>query len=152
MANRHKKRCSTFLFIQFSSVTQSCPTLCDSMKRSTPDLPVHHQLLEFTQAHVHWTSDAIQPSHPLSSSSPPAFIFPNIRVFSNESVLHIRWPKFWSFGFSISPSNEYSGLISLKIDWLDLLTVQSRTRLSDWTELNWTKLEKRTDKENFTKF
>ena len=77
---------------------------------STPGLPVHHQLLEFTQTHVYWVGDAIQPSHPLSSPSPPAF--PSFRVFSNESTLGIRWPKYWSFSFSISPSNEHSGLIS----------------------------------------
>ena len=110
--------------IQFSSVTQSCPALCNPMDGSIPGLPVHHQILEFTQTHVHWVGDAIQPSHPLSSPSPPAFNLPSIRVFSNESALHIRWPKYWSFSFSISPSNEYSGLISFRIDWLDLLTIQ----------------------------
>ena len=94
------------------------------MELCTPGLPVHHQLPEFTQTHVHCVSDAIQPSHPLWSPSPPALIFPNIRVFSNESVLHIRWPKFWSFRFSISLCNEYSGLISSRMDWLDLLDVQ----------------------------
>ena len=78
---------------------------------------------EFTQTHVHLVGNAIQPSYPLPSPSPPAFN-PSIRVFSNESVLHIRWPKCWSFSFSIRPSNEYSGLISFKIDWLDLLAVQ----------------------------
>ena len=108
----------------FSSVTQSCPTLCDPMHCSTPGLPVHHQLPEFTQTHVHWVSDAIWPSHPLSSPSPPAFNLSKLRVFSNKSSLHIRWPKYWSFSFSISPSNEYSGLISFRIDWLDLLVVQ----------------------------
>ena len=82
--------------IQFSSVAQSCPTLCDPMDCSTSGLPVHHQLLEFIQTHVHRVSDAIQPSHPLSSPSPPASGFPNIRVFSNESALRIRWPKYWS--------------------------------------------------------
>ena len=87
---------------------------------STPGLPVHHQPPEFTQTHVHCVGDAIQPSHLLSSPS----IFPSIRVFSTESVLHIRWPKNWSFSFSISPSNEYSGLISFRMDWLDLLAVQ----------------------------
>ena len=109
--------------VQFSSVPQSCPTLCDPMDYITPGLPVHHQLLEFTHTHDPWVGDAIQPSYPLSSPS-PAFIFPNIRVFSNESFLCIRWPKFWSFNFSISPSNEYSGLISFRMDWLDLLAVQ----------------------------
>ena len=86
------------------------------MNRSTPGLPVHHQLLEFTQTHVHWVGDAIQPSHPLSSPSPSAFIFPSIRVFSNESALRIRWPEYWSFSFSISPSNEYSVFVSYRID------------------------------------
>ena len=106
----------------FSLVTQSrCPTLCDPMDCNTPGFPVHHQLLELTQTHVLWVGDAIQPSHPLLSSSPPAF---SIRVFSNESVFHIRWPKYWSFRFSISPSNEYSGLISFRMDWLDLPVLQ----------------------------
>ena len=122
------------------------------MNRSTPGLPVHHQLPEFTQTHVHLPKlmsiypnpcpfgvhlpkpmsiypnpclfgDAIQPSHPLSSPS-PASIFPSIKVFSNESTLHMRWPKYWSFSFIISPSNEPSGLISFRMDWLDLLAVQ----------------------------
>ena len=108
-----------------SSVTQSCPNLCDPMDRSTPGLPVHHQLPEFTQTHVRWVSDAIQPSHPLSSPSPPPpSIFPSIRVFSNESALCIRWPKYWSFSFSISPSNEYSGLISF--GWTGWIFLQSK--------------------------
>ena len=110
--------------IQFSSITQSCPTLCDPMNCSTPGLPVHHQLPEFTQTHVHRVSDAIQPSHPLSSPSPPAPICPSIRVFSNESTLRMRWPKYWSFSFSIIPSKEIPGLISFSKDWLDLLAVQ----------------------------
>ena len=113
-----------FQVIQFSSVTQSCPTLCNHMNRSTPGLLVHHQLPEFTQTHVPWVGDAIQPSHPLSSPSPPAPIPPSIRVFSNESALCIRWPKYWSFSFSISPSNEHPGLTSFRMDWLDLLAVQ----------------------------
>ena len=87
-----------------------------------PGLPVHHQLLEFTQTHVHWFGDAIQPSHPLSSPS-PGFNHLQHRIFSNESALRIRWPKYWSFTFSISPSNEYSGLISFRMDWLDFLAV-----------------------------
>ena len=110
--------------VQFSSVTQSCPTLCNPMDRSIPGLPVHHQLPESTQTHFHWVSDAIQPSHPLLSPSPSASIFPSIRVFSNESALCIRWPEYWSFSLNISPSNEHPGPISLRMDWLDLLAVQ----------------------------
>ena len=128
------------------------------MNCSKPGLPVHHQFLEFTQTHVHRVSDAIQPSHPLSSPSPPApnpsqhqslpklmsiesvmpsnhlilccpflllpSIFPSIRVFSNEWTLHMRRPKYWSFSFNISPSNEHPGLICFRMDWLDLLAVQ----------------------------
>ena len=108
----------------FSSVTQSCLTLCDPMDCSMPGFPVHHQLPDPTQTHVHQVGDAIQPSHPLSPLLLPPSIFPSIRVFSNESVLRIRWPKYWSFSFSISPSNEYSGLISFRMYWLDLLVVQ----------------------------
>ena len=107
-----------------SSVTQSCTTLCNPMHCSTSGLPVHYQFPELTQAHVHWVGDAIQPSHPLSSPSPLPSIFPSIRVFSNESALHIRWPEYWSFSFNISPSNEHPGLISFRMDWLDLLAVQ----------------------------
>ena len=92
------------------------------MDCSTPGLPVHHQLPELTQTHVHRVSDAIQPSHLLSSPFLPPSIFPSVRVFSNESVLRIRWPKYWSF--SPSPSNEYSGLISFRMDWLDLPAAQ----------------------------
>ena len=106
------------------SVTQSCPTFCDPMNCSTPGLPVHHQLPEFTQTHVHRVSDAIQPSHPLSSPSSPTPIPPSIRVFSNESTLRIRWPTYCSFSFSISPFNEHPGLISFRMDWLDLLALQ----------------------------
>ena len=110
--------------VQFSSVTQSCPTLCDPMNRSTPGLPVHHQLPEFTQTHVHQVGDAIQPSHacrPLLLLPP---IPPSIKVFSNESTLCTRWPKYWSFSFSISPSSEHPGLISFGMDWLNLLAFQ----------------------------
>ena len=89
-----------------------------------PGFPVHHQLLELTQTHVHQVSDAIQPSHLLLAPSLLASIFPNFKVFCNDSVLPIRWPKYWNFSFSISPSNEYSGLISFRMDWLDLLAVQ----------------------------
>ena len=109
---------------QFSSVAQSCPTLCDPMNCSTPGGPVHHQLPEFTQTHVHQVADAIQPSHPLSSPLLLPPIPPSIMGFSNESTLLIRWPKYWSFSFSISPSSEHPGLISFRMDWLDLLAVQ----------------------------
>ena len=108
--------------VQFSLVTQSCPTLCDPMDCSMPDFPVHYQLSELAQTHVHWVGDATQPSHPLSSPSPPAFNLSLHQVFSNESVLLIRWPQFWSF--SISPSSEYSGLISFRMNWMDILEVQ----------------------------
>ena len=99
-------------------------TLCDPMNRSTPGLPVHHHLPEFTQTHVHQVSDTIQPSHPGSSPSPPA---PNPfqhQRFSNESALHMRWPKYWSFSFSIIPSKEHPRLISFRMDWLNLLAVK----------------------------
>ena len=104
--------------------TQSCPTLCDPMDCSTPGVPVFHHLLELVQTYVHWVDDAIQTSCPLLLPS----IFPSIRVFSNESVLHIRWPKYWSFSLNISPSNEFSGLISLRMDWLDVLAVQGTSK------------------------
>ena len=108
---------------QFSSVTQSCPTLCYPMACRSPGFPVHHQLSELAQTHVHRVDDPIQPSHHSPLLLQPS-IFPSIRFFSSESVLHIRWPKYWSFSFSISPSNEYSGLIFFRMDWLDLLAVQ----------------------------
>ena len=113
-----------YLGHQFSSVAQLCLTLCDLMNHSTPCLPVHHQLPEFTQTHVHRVSDAIQPSQPLLSPSPPAPNPSQHQVFSNESTLRRRWPKYWSFSFSISPSNEHPGLISFRMNWLDLLAVQ----------------------------
>ena len=109
-----------FVMVQFSSVAQSCPTLCDPMNRN----PVHHQLPEFTQTHVHRVGDAIQPSHPLSSLLLLPPMPPSIRVFSNESTLRMRWPKYWRFSFSISPSNEHPGLISFRMDLLNLLAVQ----------------------------
>ena len=112
------------ILIRFSSVTQSCPTLCDPMNCSTPGLPVHHQLPESTPIHVHRVGDAIQPSHPLSSPSPSGSNPLSIRVFSSESTLHMRLPKYWSFSFSISPSNEHPGLISFRMDWLGLLAVE----------------------------
>ena len=98
------------------SVAQSCPTLCDPMNPSTPSLPVHHQLPEFTQTHAHRVSDAIQPCHPLSPPSPPALNLSQPRGLFCESVLRIWWPKYWSFSFSISPSNEHPGLISFRMD------------------------------------
>ena len=122
-SERHFKEKQLLGSVQFSSVAQSCLTLCNPMNCSTPGLPVQHQLPEPTQI-MSIVGDAIQPSHLLSSPSPPPSIFPSIRIFSNESVLRIRWPKYWSFSFSISPSNEYSGLTSFRMDWLDLLAVQ----------------------------
>ena len=100
-------------------------SLCDTMDCSMPGHLVHRQLLKFTQTHVSWVRDAIQPPHPLSRPllCLPS-IFPSISVFSNESVLHIKWPKYWSFSFNISPSNEHPGLICFLIDWLDLFAVQ----------------------------
>ena len=100
--------------IQFSSITQLCPTFCDLMNCSTSGLPIHHQLPEFT--HVHQVGDAIQLSPPLSSTFLLPPIPPSIRVFSNESTLHIRWPKYWSFSFSIIPSKEHPGVISFRMD------------------------------------
>ena len=110
--------------VQLSSVTQSCLTLCDPMKRGMPGLPVHHQLRESTQP---MSVELVMPTSHLMLCRPLLLllsVFPSIRIFSNESVLHIRWPKYWSFSFSISPSNEYSGLISFRIDWSYLLAVQ----------------------------
>jgi len=118
----------TFSSVQFSLVAQSCPTLCDPMKCSSPGVPVYHQLPEFTQTHVHRVNDTIQPSllcRPLLLLPP---IPPTIRVFSNESTLRMRWPKHWSFSFSIIPSKEIPGLISFRMDWLDPLAVQGTLR------------------------
>jgi len=111
---------------QFSSVAQSYPTLCDPIDCSTPSLPVHHQLPEFTETHVHPLTSVIPSSHlilccPLLLLPP---IPPSIRVFSNESSLDMRWPKYWSFSFRSIPSKEIPGLISFRMDWLDLLAVQ----------------------------
>ena len=114
MANKQVTRFLTLLAVQFSSVAQSCLTLCYPRNRSTPGLPVHHQLPEFTQTHAH---QSVMPSshlilcHPLLLLPP---IPPSIRVFSNESTLRMRWPKYWNFNFSISPSNEHPGLISFR--------------------------------------
>ena len=107
----------------FSSVAQSCPTLCDPMNRSTPGLPVHHKLPEFTQTHAHQVNDAIQPSHVFSCPQ----TFPGSGSFL-MSRLYTRWLKYWSFRFSIIPSNEYSVLISFRMDWFDLLAVQGTLR------------------------
>ena len=103
-------------------VTKSCPALCKSMHCITRGFPVPHHFSEFAQVHVHWISDTIQPSHPLSPLS-LAFNLPQHRIFSNEWTLCIKWPKYWSFNFSISLSNKYSVLIYFKIDWFDLLVV-----------------------------
>ena len=133
-----KQTIGTFLFLffaelslaiatsrnQFSSVAQLCPTLCNPMNRSTPGLPVHHQLLEFIQTHVF---ESVMPSSHLILGRPLLFlppIPPSIRVFSNESTLHMRWPKYCTFSFSIIPSKEIPGLISFRMDMLDLLAVQ----------------------------
>ena len=109
--------------VQFNSVTQSCPTLCNPKNRNTPGLPIHHHLAESTQTHVHQVGDAIQPFHPLWSPLLLPLIFSSIRVFSNESALLIRWPKYWSFSLSISPSNENSGLISFTIHWFNQYSI-----------------------------
>ena len=111
--------------VQFSSVAQSCLTLCDPMNHSMPGLPVHHQLLESTQP---MSIELVMPFNHLILCRPLLLlpsIFPSIRVFSNESVLCIRWPKYWSFSFNISPSNERPGVVSFRMDWLNLLTVQA---------------------------
>ena len=114
---------------QFSSVQSlSHVWLCDPMNHSTPGLPVHHQLPEFTQTHIHRVSDSIPPSHPLSSPSPPAPNPSQHQSLSNESTLRMRWPKYWSFSFSIIPSKGHPGMISFRMDWLDLLAVQGTLR------------------------
>ena len=114
----------THVSVQFSSVAQSCLTLCDPMNRSMPGLPVHHQLLESTQTHVHRVSDDIQPSHPWSSPSPPALnLSQHQGLFKLVSSSH-QVAKVLEFQFSISPSNEHPGLISFRMDWMDLLAVQ----------------------------
>jgi len=118
-----KPKHNTEQYCKFSSLAQSCPTLCNPMNRSTPGLPVHHQLPGSIQIHVHCVGNAIhlilcRPLLLLHS------IFPSTRVFSNESALRISWPKYWSFSFNISPSNEHPGMIPFKMDWLDRLAVQ----------------------------
>ena len=121
-------------WINFSSVAQLCLTLCDPMNCSVPGFPVHHQLLELTQTHVHQVSD--MPSNHLILCCPLLLlpsVFPSIKVFLNESAVHIRWPKYCSFSFSISPSNEHPGLISFRMDWLDLFAVQGTLKRSSLT-------------------
>ena len=122
---RTKQSKQNYLFsVHLSSVTHSSLTLCNPMDWSTPVLPAHHQLPEFIQTHVYWVGDAIQPSHPLSSPSPPAFnLSQHQGLFQWVSSSH-RWLKYWSLGCSISPYDEYSGFISFRMDWLDLLAVQ----------------------------
>ena len=105
-------------------VTQLCPTFCDPMDCSMPGIPVLHHLLKLAQTHIHQVSDAIQPSHPLSSPSPPAFNLSHHPGFNMSQVFCVRWPKYWSFRLSISPSNEYSGLISFRIEQFHLLAIQ----------------------------
>ena len=124
--------CCPFSFLTVApcclSVSQSsCSVVSNSLRPhglQHASLPCLSTTPELTQTHVHRVTDSFQPSHPLSSTSPLPSLFPSIRVFSKESVLNVRWPKYWSFSFSISPSNEYSGLISFRMDWLDLLAVQ----------------------------
>ena len=134
MRNRHinflksililKNNITLIIYHQFSSVTQSCLTLCNPVNCSMPGLPVHHQLLESTQTHVHWLGDAIQPSPPLSSPSPPALnLSQHQGLFQWVSSTH-QVAKVLGFSFNISPSNEHPGLISFRMDWLDLLAVQ----------------------------
>ena len=118
--------------IQFSSISHFCSTLCDVMDCSTPGFPVHHQLPELAQTHVYRVSDVIQPSYPLSSPSPSAFNHSQHQGLFQRAVLYIRWPKFWGFSFSINPSNEYSGLISFRMDWLNLLAVQGTLKSLLW--------------------
>ena len=120
---------SSFSSVQFSSVAQSCPTLCNPMNCSTPGLPVHHQLPEWLKL---TSIKSVMPSSHLILCRPLLFlppIPPSIRVFSNESTLRIRWPKYWSFSFSIIPSKEHPGLISFRMDWLDLHAVQGTLSL-----------------------
>ena len=112
-----------FSSVQFSSVTQSCPTLCNPMNCNTPGFSVHHKLPESTQTHINWVSDSIQPSHLCHLLLLLPSVLPNIRDFSNQSAICIRWSKYWSFSFNISPSNKNPGLISFRMELLDLLAV-----------------------------
>ena len=126
------------LSLQFSSVAQSCLALCDPMNRSMPGFPVHHQLLELAQKLM--STESVMPSHHLILCCPLLLlplVFPSIRVFSNESALCIMWPEYWSFSFTIRPSNEYLGLISFRIDWFDLLAVQGILKRLLPTTITW---------------
>ena len=125
------RRFNVRLFLESCSVAQSCSSLCDPMDCSTPGFPVLYYLPEFAQARVHWVNGAIQPSHLLLPPSPPALVFSSINVFYNVLAVGIRWPKYWSFSFSISPSSEYSEFISFRIDWFDLLAVQGQINEKD---------------------
>ena len=118
------------IYIFCCLIAKSYLTLWDPMDYSTTGFPILHCLLEFVQIHVHWVDDAIQPSHPLSSPSLPAFNLPQHQGLFHDSALCIRWPKYWRFSFSISPSNEYSGLISFRMHWFDLLAVQGTLKSS----------------------
>ena len=113
--------------------SRSCPTLWNPLDCNIPGFPFPHSLSEFAQTYVHWVNGAIQPSHSLSPPSPPALSLSQHQGFSSESVLCIRWPKYWSFSFSISPSNEYSGLIAFRMDWFDLLAVQGTLKIQCFT-------------------
>ena len=127
MKNMWLMKLNYFSSVQFNHSVMSVSLWPHGLQHAR--LPVHHQLLEHTQTHIHRVGDAIQPSQTLSALLLLPSIFPGIKVFSNESVPRIRWPKYWSFSFSISPSNEYSGLISFRMDWLDLLPVQGLSRV-----------------------
>ena len=118
------------MLVQFTLLVQPCPTLCNPRDCSKPGFPVHHQFLKLTQTHVHQVTDAIQASHPPSAPSLPTFNLSQHQGFSSESIPCFRWPKYWSFSFSISPSKEHPGLISFRMDWLDLLAVQGTLKSS----------------------
>ena len=123
-------------------VVKSCMALCDPTDCSTPGLPVLHYFPEFAHTNIHWVSDAIQPSHLCHALFILLSIFPSIRVFSDKSALCIRWSKYWSFSFTISPSNEYSGIISFRMDWLDLLTVQGTLKSPPAPHGEWMKFSR----------
>ena len=126
------------------SVSHLCPTLCDSMYCSTPGFSVLHYLQEFAQTHVHWVCDTIQLSHPMLSPSPLAFNLSQILIFFNESSFIIRWPKYWSFNLSISPSNEYSEFISFRIDWFGIWVNSNEVDETGAYYTEWSKSERKT--------